>query len=124
MRWNGSETADIVYQDVQSTLTQLLIQQGYLQRSLWTGRNPTYYIEVKATLADIGIPFILSQRQLDIMEEKEIPANGYSNEIYLIARVFGMGSQRMGMHLYLDPAKLRREKKLNFVADRYIVTPC
>jgi hypothetical protein len=45
-----------------------------------------------------------------------------TDDIYLIARVFGLGRARMGMKLYMDPWKLRRTKQLKFLASVYQVT--
>ena len=57
------------------------------------------------------------------MEQMQLPDLGPSDNVYLIARVFGLGNSKIGLHLYLDPAKLRREERLKFVADKYFVTP-
>lgn len=46
-----------------------------------------------------------------------------STEIYIILRVFNLGQKNMGMHIYVDPAKLKIDKDLIFEADRYTVTP-
>jgi hypothetical protein len=123
-RWNGSETADIVYSDAESALTSQLIRLGYLGSSAWSCRTPTYYIEVKATMGALENPLFCSQSQVDRMEQMQLPNPGHSDNVYLIARVFGLGNSKIGLRLYLDPAKLRSEGKLKFVADKYIVTPC
>ncbi|TRX99076.1 hypothetical protein FHL15_000418 [Xylaria flabelliformis] len=47
--WDGNETADFVYCDHESALTNLLIQKQYLDETEWSGRRPIYYIEVKTT---------------------------------------------------------------------------
>jgi hypothetical protein len=121
-RWSGFETADIVYSDSDSTLTTLLIQQGYLESSSWLGRSPTYYIEVKTTMGALDNAFFCSQPQFDRMERMQLPETGHSDEVYMIARVFGLGGSRMGLRLYIDPATLRRRQELKFVADRYAIT--
>jgi hypothetical protein len=123
-RWNGAETADIVYSDAESALTSQLIRLGYLGSSAWSRRTPTYYIEVKATMGALENPLFCSQSQVDRMEQMQLPDLDPSDNVYLIARVFGLGNSKIGLHLYLDPAKLRREGRLKFVADKYIVTPC
>jgi hypothetical protein len=122
--WDGLETTDIVYSDAEGALTDLLIRLGYLGSSTWSCRTPTYYIEVKATMGALENPLFCGQRQVDLMEQIQLPDVGPSKNVYLIARVFGLGSSKMGLHLYLDPAKLRREGRLKFVANKYIVTPC
>ncbi len=120
--WSEPEIADIVYPDDESALTKHLIQQGYLENDSWAGRNPTYYIEVKTTMHTLDTPFFCSQNQFNIMEETKLPDLGPSSKVYLIARVFGVGNSRMGLHLYVDPARLLREGKLKFVAEKYTVT--
>lgn len=50
--WTGSETADIVLPDDDGGLTDLLIENGYLDGATWAGKKPLYYIEVKATMND------------------------------------------------------------------------
>lgn len=123
-RWSGSvETADIVYRDSKSTLTNLLIRQGYLDSSSWSGASPTYYIEVKATMDALENAFFCSQSQFDRMEEMQLPDDEPSDEVYILARVFGLGRSRMGLRLYFDPATLRMNSELKFMADRYTVTP-
>jgi len=122
--WGGTETSDIVYFDSESTLTDLLIRQGYLTTNPWSRQTPTYYIEVKATMEDVDQPFYCSQPQFDRMEAMELPDDGSANDVYLIARVFGVGRSRMGLKLYLDPWKMRRNRELRFEAKMYSVTAC
>ena len=122
-RWNGSETTDIVYSDAESALTDILIRLGYLGSGAWSCRTPTYYIEVKTTMGALENPLFCGQPQVDLMEQMQLPDLGPSDNVYLIARVFGLGSSKMGLHLYLDPAKLRKEGRLKFIASKYIVTP-
>lgn len=119
----GHETADIVYNDQRSALTGLLIERGYLRSTLWSGRSPKYYIEVKTTTGSQDTPFYCSQNQYEMMESMRLDETSSFNEIYLIARVFSLGNWGMGLKLYLDPAVLRKERKLEFRADKYTVTP-
>jgi hypothetical protein len=124
-QWSGIETSDIVYFDSESTLTDLLIRHGYLTRETWSRRTPTYYIEVKTTMGDVDRPFFCSQPQFDRMEAHELPDDGNgADDIYLIARVFGVGRSQMGLKLYLDPWKMRRNRELKFEAQVYSVTAC
>ena len=128
-RWSGRETADIVYHDSDQRLTPLLVENGYLDDAgahdprSWVERRPTYYIEVKTTPGQLNIPFFCSQDQFDMMEMKQIPADSSTDEVYLIARVFGLGPAGMGLKLYVDPARLRRTGELTFTADKYAVRP-
>ena len=121
-RWSGLETADIVYHDIDGVLTELLIRQGYLESQLWAGRTPTYYIEVKTTMGAAGNAFFCSHSQFERMEQMQLPDTGHADEVYMIARAFGLGGSRMGLRLYIDPATLRRKQELKFVADRYTIT--
>lgn len=61
--WRGSETSDITYSDVQSTLTKLLMEKGYLARENWEGKLPEYFIEVKTTTGSCETPFYMSKAQ-------------------------------------------------------------
>lgn len=61
--WNGRETADIVYEDNGSVLTELLIDKGYLAQDQWRGSMPEYFIEVKSTTGSRDMPFYMSKHQ-------------------------------------------------------------
>jgi hypothetical protein len=118
--WHGRETADIVYQDQDSVLTSRLIEKGYLASNRWEGRSPCYFIEVKTTVGAWNTTFYCSQNQFDMMQSSDTDP---SDKVYLIARVYQLGDTRMGLRLYLDPEKLRRNNRLRFQADKYLVTP-
>jgi hypothetical protein len=45
------------------------------------------------------------------------------DSIYLVARVFRLGIEGMGVKLYVDPVSLQIERELEFKADKYAVTP-
>lgn len=119
-----TEITDLVYSDREGELTALLIQAGYLASSSWRGCTPKYHIEVKTTMGSMNYPFFCSQSQFERMETMELSdGEEDADDVYLIARVFGLGRARMGMKLYLDPWKLRRTKQLKFFAGVYHVTP-
>lgn len=61
--WTGIETADFVYTDFDSVLTTALIDNGYLNKETWKGREPTYYIDVKTTTGVCETPFMMSKSQ-------------------------------------------------------------
>jgi hypothetical protein len=122
-RWGGFETSDIVYNDRQGQFTNMLIEQGYLDSAIWTGCCPKYCIEVKSTTGLLQTQFFVSQNQYDMMEHKMLPDDAAAAEIYLIARVFNLGRSGMGLKLYVDPARLRRDGTLAFKTDKYTVTP-
>jgi hypothetical protein len=63
--WHEPETSDIVYDDIQSTLTGELIKKGYLARDSWEGETPQYYIEVKTTRHYCDTPFYMSRAQYE-----------------------------------------------------------
>lgn len=136
-QWTGSETADIVYHDRQLRLTEILIENGYLfpqsgqppfwfpesvADSWWNGPKPKYYVEVKTTPGPLDAPFFCSEGQVQRMEDMKFK-DALPSEIYLIARVFGLGSSSMGVKLYVDPATLREHGRLNFKGGKYAVTP-
>ncbi|KAF2103412.1 hypothetical protein NA57DRAFT_31443 [Rhizodiscina lignyota] len=119
--WIGTETADIVYHDYRSALTERLISLGYLG-SAWRARTPTYYIEVKSTLGLLEMPFFCSQPQVSRMDGMRLSAsNPLSNDVYLIFRVFTLGD-RTGFKIYFDPGTLKHEGELEFRADKFAVT--
>lgn len=61
--WFGRETSDITYTDHAGTLTNLLINKGYLGEEEWQDRHPKYYIEVKSTVGICSMPFFMSDSQ-------------------------------------------------------------
>jgi hypothetical protein len=67
--WNGIETADIMYADHDSTLTNLLIDNGYLASDTWAGARLQYYIEVKTTTGACDTPFYMSKRQYKMVSD-------------------------------------------------------
>ena len=63
--WNGRETADITYDDVDGVLTNLLIDKGYLAANIWAGAKLKYFIEVKTTTGPCSTPFFMSKHQYE-----------------------------------------------------------
>lgn len=61
--WGGTETADLVYDDIHGDLTAMLIDHGYLDSYEWEDACPFYYIEVKTTTGACGTPFYMSKHQ-------------------------------------------------------------
>lgn len=61
--WNGTETADLTYNDVQGELTPLLIECGYLREEEWSGARPQYFLEVKTTTGPAQNAFYMSKHQ-------------------------------------------------------------
>jgi hypothetical protein len=44
-------------------------------------------------------------------------------EVYIILRVYNLGQEDVGLHIYLDPETRRRKKELKFTAESYSVEP-
>lgn len=65
--WPEPETSDIVYNDESGALTRLMISLGFLNADHWSGKKPEYYIEVKCTTGECATPFIVSQKQVDLV---------------------------------------------------------
>ncbi|KAK4235362.1 hypothetical protein C8A03DRAFT_36794 [Achaetomium macrosporum] len=120
--WERRETADIVYEDVESVLTEWLIDCGYLDRAHWQDARPRYYIEVKTTTGPSVTPFYMSRRQFELMRAVHSDAEERSR-VYMIFRVYGLESERIGMHVYLDPEYLRLDGQLVFTGEVWSVTP-
>lgn len=62
-RFGLAETSDIVYNDIDGTLTSKLLDSGMLNDESWRGKMPKYYIEVKTTTNSPGAPFYMSGNQ-------------------------------------------------------------
>ena len=61
---NRTAIADFEYPDDSGTLTQFLIDKGYLRWSLWNTKRPLYYIEIKTTTcSNWQEPFFMSKAQ-------------------------------------------------------------
>jgi hypothetical protein len=61
--WHGRETADLIYNDTVGSLTDLLIEYGYLDDVTWRGARPNYLLEVKTTTGPCNNPFYMSKNQ-------------------------------------------------------------
>lgn len=61
--WSRFETADLVYEDIDSVLTRILIDAGYISQTGWERATPTYFIEVKTTAGTCETPFYMSKGQ-------------------------------------------------------------
>ncbi|CAK7234961.1 hypothetical protein SEUCBS140593_009123 [Sporothrix eucalyptigena] len=118
--WVGQETADITYEDVDGTLTALLMDKGYLASEVWASARPRYYIEVKTTVnAAVATPFYMSNHQYTRMQNCSLegPNDNHALEnVYMIIRVFGLGAGFVGFQLLVDPESMRRRGELAFTA--------
>jgi hypothetical protein len=61
--WTETETADLVFPDRKGALTDLLIENGYLEYSDWHDQAPDYLIEVKSTMSNRNNEFYMSSHQ-------------------------------------------------------------
>ncbi|KAF2791877.1 hypothetical protein K505DRAFT_326545 [Melanomma pulvis-pyrius CBS 109.77] len=124
--WEGAETSDIFYSDGTGALTTVLIDRGYLDET-WRDEKPNYYIEVKTTMSNnFETPFHLSRYQYLWMQNK--PGSGehlpqQKKKLYVLFRVYGLESGDVGVRVYIDPEAARKDGRLEFEADGWIVTP-
>jgi hypothetical protein len=61
--WNGAETADLTYHDVQGNFTRFLIDKGYLPSAIWQQARPKYHLDVKTTTKHCSTQFFVSGSQ-------------------------------------------------------------
>ena len=45
-----------------------------------------------------------------------------TTEVYVILRVYNLGRRDMDMRIYVDPATMKRERKLEFQAESFSVS--
>ncbi|KAK2601141.1 hypothetical protein N8I77_010611 [Diaporthe amygdali] len=116
-QWSGRETSDLTYQDVQGDFTRLLIDSGYLDEELWGHRRPMYFLEVKTTTGPCNTPFFVSKGQYErIRNHKDT-----TDTVYIIIRVFQVGSDDVRARVYLNPARLADDGQLLFTAEKWSV---
>jgi hypothetical protein len=48
---------------------------------------------------------------------------GKQSEVYVIFRVYNLGKPNMAVKVYVDPERLRSDKKLRFTTDKWTVVP-
>ncbi|KAF7543724.1 hypothetical protein G7Z17_g10511 [Cylindrodendrum hubeiense] len=124
--WKGKETADIVYFDQTRTLTEALIDKGYLKRESWVEKTPEYLIEVKSTTGPLHRPFYMSKRQYQRIQECSNPSSSplQAPQIYMVVRVFNVNQADVDLRIYLDPYTWRKDdKELVFTAETWSVVP-
>lgn len=119
--WTGRETTDLVYPDKQSALTDMLIENEYLEEDVWRNAKPTYYIEVKTTTKNWDEPFYMSDSQYDRMQSYRLKEDQTSDNVYLLVRVFGIASEKVGLRIYLDPEAARVNGELQFSIETWKV---
>ena len=62
--YDGPETADMVYEDVDGALTDYLIRCRNLDEEIWGGKAPKYFLEVKTTTQGWDTRFFMSKAQV------------------------------------------------------------
>ncbi|KAF4973514.1 hypothetical protein FSARC_211 [Fusarium sarcochroum] len=113
------ETADLVYDDLESTLTSLFIDNGYLTKEDWEGKKPTYLLEVKSTTGPCHAPFFMSKRQYQRIYDHQHDAS----TVYVVLRVFNVGKASVQLRVYVNPAQLEEDDQLVFAAETLSVIP-
>jgi Ino eighty subunit 1 len=140
--WEGVERADIMYMDQNSALTNLLIDKGYLTPDSSSSAGLQYYIEVKTTMGACVTPFYMSNRQfkmvrvsfqtpctvvlkLTLSQMQEYSSSNANSrcakEIYVIFRVFNLGSDSIGLKVLVDPESIRQRGEIEFTAKTWSV---
>ncbi|KAJ4254455.1 hypothetical protein NW762_010053 [Fusarium torreyae] len=115
----GREIADLVYDDVEGTLTSLFIDNGYLAKEDWEGKKPRYLLEVKSTTGPCHAPFFMSKRQYQRIHDHQHDAS----TVYVILRVFNVGKASVQLRVYVNPAQLEEDNQLVFTAETLSVAP-
>ncbi|KAF7558422.1 hypothetical protein G7046_g5742 [Stylonectria norvegica] len=123
--WIRRETADFIYNDSQGTFTEHLIKRGHLNQQPWAGKTPKYMIEVKTTKGGCNTPFFLSKHQYSLMAEysNAETSEAASAVVYMILRVYNIGKPNIGVKVYMDPEKLRKDGMLVFTEESWSVVP-
>jgi len=57
------------------------------------------------------------------MERMKLKPGESKQHVYILCRVFNVGSKGVGMRLYLDPESARQNGELNFTVSEWAVTP-
>ncbi|RSL92134.1 hypothetical protein CDV31_015293 [Fusarium ambrosium] len=118
-RWNHRETSDIEYDDSEGALTELMIDNGYLERDIWEDRKPRYYLEVKTTTGRCEAPFYMSKSQYRLMHE----CQDSTDKIYVVFRVYEVEKIAVQLRVYVNPAKLEGSGRLIYTAETWSVRP-
>lgn len=128
--WTAPEIADIMYEDNSGQMETFLRKisfQSFPQSSTaseWGPGEPIeYLIEVKTTLGPCQTPFFMSMNQYQLMRRHAISdTGGRPRTVYMIARVYNLLSDNIGMEVFVDPWRLK-DDVLEFVADPWKVVP-
>ncbi|KAJ4190313.1 hypothetical protein NW755_005455 [Fusarium falciforme] len=117
--WNHKETSDIEYTDSEGALTELMIDNGYLERGIWENKKPRYYLEVKTTTGPCDAPFYMSKSQYRLMHE----CQDSTDKIYVVFRVYEVEKAAVQLRVYVNPARLEDSGRLIYTAETWSVRP-
>ncbi|RSL50813.1 hypothetical protein CEP53_008668 [Fusarium sp. AF-6] len=117
--WNHRETSDLEYDDSEGALTELMIDNGYLERDVWENKKPKYYLEVKTTTGPCGAPFYMSKSQYRLMHE----CRDSTDRIYVVFRVYEVEKTTVQLRVYVNPARLEGSGRLVYTAETWSVRP-
>ncbi|RSL61952.1 hypothetical protein CEP54_005994 [Fusarium duplospermum] len=117
--WNHRETSDFEYDDSEGALTELMIDNGYLDRDIWENKKPRYYLEVKTTTGPCESPFYMSKGQYRLMHE----CRDSTDKIYVVFRVYEVEKTAVQLRVYVNPAKLEGSGRLIYTAETWSVRP-
>jgi len=118
--FTGEAYADFTYLDRQGQLTRTWF--GAQKAAEWHGRWPRYHIEVKSTGGDENEPFHMSRFQMAtayaFAERLQLGA-----DMYVIVRVWGIGSPEPSYAYYLDPHRSLFSGRLLYASDVFLQRP-
>ncbi|KAI0052020.1 hypothetical protein FA95DRAFT_1533561 [Auriscalpium vulgare] len=100
--YQGQSLADFTYRDVYGTLTAYWY--GMEKMGAWRGHWPMFHIEVKATSGAENEPFHMSRRQMNtalMLTERGL--SQIPTDVFVVVRVWGLGSPSPGFQVYTDP---------------------
>ncbi|KAH0427347.1 heterokaryon incompatibility [Colletotrichum camelliae] len=117
-----SKTADFTYKDEGGRMLSVIGLSSFAKD--WRDKHITYHIEVKGTVLEVSEPFHMSQHQMD-MALKHSRRELIPTDIYVIARVYGLGHRHADtrVRFYIDPWRYISAGRLNLKSEGYEVTP-
>ncbi|KAI5457847.1 hypothetical protein BGZ63DRAFT_416929 [Mariannaea sp. PMI_226] len=117
--WSGGrEVADLMYDDTAGALTELFIDQGYLDES-WRNCRPSYLLEVKTTTSSCNTPFYMSKAQYKRMRD----SRDSRDTVYVVFRVFNLRRDSIGLRVYVNPAEMQDGGELVFTGETWSIVP-
>lgn len=127
--WNGIETADIVYHDIENELGRAHHNSGYQFEGLLDGIR--FDIEVKSTTGRCEDTFYMSgsqyQRVSPVLSFVQMYVNAFQMQrrepgsVYVLFRVFNIDKVEIGLKIFVDPEIARQRGELNFTVNTWAV---